>query len=96
MDLNRELRSAISTGSVWLGASQCREAVASGKAKLVLLARNCPAAVVAEIEQGEVPVYKFDGTNSDLGVACGKPFGISAVTILEGGSSEILGLRAGL
>ena len=94
MDLNRELRSAINTGNVWLGANQCREAVAAGKARLVLLACNCPTAVVEEIERGEVPTYHFDGTNSDLGVACGKPFGISAVTILDGGSSEILGLRA--
>ena len=94
MDLNRELRSAIGTGNVRLGTSQCREAVAAGKAKLVLLACNCPTAVVEEIERGEVPTYHFDGTNSDLGVACGKPFGISAVTILDGGSSEILGLRA--
>ena len=96
MDLNRELRSAIGTGNVRLGTSQCREAVAAGKAKLVLLAHNCPAAAVEEIEQGEVPVYRFDGTNADLGVACGKPFGISAVTVLDGGNSEILGLRTAL
>ena len=46
MALNRELRSAIGTGNVRLGASQCREAVAAGKAKLVLLACTCPAAAV--------------------------------------------------
>ena len=94
MDLNRELRSASGPGNGRRGTSQCREAVAAGKARLVLLACNCPTAVVEEIERGEVPTYHFDGTNSDLGVACGKPFGISAVTILDGGSSEILGLRA--
>ena len=96
MDINRELHSAIGTGNVQLGTSQCREAVAAGKAKLVLLARNCPAAAVEDIERGEVPVYHFDGTNADLGIACGKPFGISAVTILDGGNSEILGLCATL
>ena len=96
MDLNRELRSAIGTGNVRLGTSQCREAVAAGKAKMVLLARNCPASAVKEIERGEVPVYHFDGTNADLGIACGKPFGVSAVAILDGGSSEILGLRVSL
>lgn len=96
MDLNKALRKAIATGTVKLGANQCSEAVASDEAQLVILANNCPARVRETVLKAETDVYQFDGTNSDLGAACGKPFPVSAVTIMEGGSSEILSLRSGL
>jgi len=96
MDLNKALRKAIATGEVDLGANQCREAVASGEAQLVILASNCPSGVRETVLEAEADVYQFDGTNSDLGAACGKPFPISAVTIIEGGNSEILRLKPNL
>jgi large subunit ribosomal protein L30e len=33
---------------------------------------------------------KYPGMGVDLGVACGKPFSISALAVLEPGDSEIL------
>jgi len=96
MDLNKALRKAIATGEVDLGSNQCREAVVSGEARLVILASNCPSGVRETVLEAEADVYQFDGTNSDLGAACGKPFPISAVTIIEGGNSEILRLKHNL
>ena len=96
MDLNKALRKAIATGEVDLGANQCREAVANGEARLVILASNCPSGVRETVLEAETDVYQFDGTNSDLGASCGKPFPISAVTIIEGGNSEILRLKPNL
>ncbi|MAH17079.1 MAG: 50S ribosomal protein L30e [Euryarchaeota archaeon] len=96
MDLNKALRKAIATGEVNLGANQCCEAVTSDGARLVILANNCPAGVREAVLEAETDVYQFDGTNSDLGAACGKPFPVSAVTVLEGGSSEILRLKPNL
>ena len=36
--------------------------------------------------------FNFDGTNFDLGAACGKPFAISMLTVISAGDSKILDL----
>ena len=42
MDLSRQLKTAISTGKLLFGQRQAVDACASGEAKLVILAANCP------------------------------------------------------
>ncbi|GIR27370.1 MAG: hypothetical protein CM15mP42_03200 [Methanobacteriota archaeon] len=39
-------------------------------------------------------MYSFNGNNSVLGAACGKPFPVSAIAILDGGKSDVLNLKA--
>ena len=45
-------------------------------------------------KKGEAPVHSFNGNNSVLGAACGKPFPVSIIAILDGGKSDILNLKA--
>ena len=94
MDLNKALRLAIDTGDVHLGSKQSSRAVDSGSAKLIILASNCPKGTVDFVKGGEIPVHSFSGNNSVLGAACGKPFPISVVAILDGGKSDVLTLKA--
>ena len=94
MDINKSLRLAIDTGKVSVGSKQSCKAINSGSAKLVILASNCPKETINMAENGENPVYSFDGNNSVLGAACGKPFPVSAIAILDGGKSDILTLKA--
>ena len=94
MDLNKSLRLAIDTGKVSVGANQSNKAITSGSAKLVILSSNCPDETVATAKEGETPVYSFNGNNSVLGAACGKPFPVSIIAILDGGKSDILKLKA--
>jgi len=65
-----------------------------GKAKLIILASNCPKNIRADIEYysklSKVPIYIYKGTGIDLAVVCGKPFVVSALSIREPGDSEIL------
>jgi len=89
MDVGREIRKAIDTGSIKLGADQTKKAVEEGSAKLVILSKNCPDEFLWD--QSRTRTLRFDGTNVDLGLACGKPFSISALAVLEPGESEILG-----
>lgn len=97
MDVNREIRQAVDTGKVILGSDKSVKFVKLGQAKLVILASNCPDAVRSDVEQyaklANVPIYFYEGDSTALGLACGKPFLVSVVTVLEPGSSGILGLR---
>lgn len=100
MDINRALRTAASTGRVLLGLREAEQGIGSGKAKLVILANNAPkehADKVRELSRKKgVPLYDFTGPNWELGPACGKPFGVASVTVLEAGESDILALARGL
>ena len=90
IDIGRALQSAISTGKVEFGVDQTTKAVKDGKAQMVILARNCPSAEL----KGDigVKVHVYDGNNMELGALCGKPFSVSALVIIDKGSSNILTL----
>ena len=94
MDVQRSLRTVIATGKVLIGADQTAKAVAQGKAKLVILSSNAPNGeeIRAQAGKKKIPVYAFDGGGTQLGPACGKPFSISALAILEPGESDVLAL----
>jgi len=86
MDVSRALRTAVTTGKVQFGLDQTRKALKSGKARMVVVSKNCPE----EIEAGATKVLVFQGTNMELGAVCGKPFSVSALAILDPGESGIL------
>ncbi|MBR7152372.1 MAG: 50S ribosomal protein L30e [Candidatus Methanomethylophilaceae archaeon] len=90
IDISRALKSAITTGKVEFGLDQTLKAVKSGNAQMVVLARNCPS----EELKGDigVKVHVYNGNNMELGALCGKPFSVSALVIIDKGSSNILTL----
>ncbi|MBJ35723.1 MAG: 50S ribosomal protein L30e [Euryarchaeota archaeon] len=94
MDLNKSLRLAIESGKVSVGANESIKAITSGSAKLVILSSNCLEETAAAAKKGDAPVHSFNGNNSVLGAACGKPFPVSILAILDGGKSDILNLKA--
>lgn len=92
MDINRMLRSAILTGEVRFGLKEARAAIRSKKAKLLILANDCPGEEFKPHLKSKV-IFQFNGNNAELGTACGKPFGISVLTVIKEGESNILSLR---
>ena len=98
IDINKHLRMVVKTGKVNLGCKEAVFAAKSGKAKLIILASNCPEPYRSDIlynaKLSEVPVFTFTGTSHDLASACEKPFVIAALTVREPGDSEILKLTA--
>jgi len=90
IDIGRALRSAITTGQVEFGVGQTEKAVKSGKALMIVLARNCPS----DFLKGDVKVkvHVYEGNNMELGALCGKPFSVSALAVIDKGSSNILTL----
>ncbi len=94
MDVQRSLRTVIATGRVLIGADQTAKAVERGEAKLVILATNAPQqeALRATAQKKRIPIYDFDGMGTQLGPACGKPFAISALAVLDAGQSDVMAL----
>jgi large subunit ribosomal protein L30e len=92
--ITRELKNLIKTGIYVIGSRQSIKAVAHGKAKLLIIARNARpdlrdrAVYLAKLSG--VPVYTYPGTSVDLGVALGKPFRVSMLAVIDEGSSQIL------
>jgi len=88
IDMARALKTAATTGDVRFGLAETKKSLKKGEAKLVVVASNCPQ---KEIRSGAASkVIVFSGTNVELGSACGKPFPISALAIINPGESNIL------
>lgn len=87
-DISKVLRSALSTGKVLIGTRQTVDAVKNGKAQVVVVSENCKEQTLNELKG--IPVIKYAGSGVDLGIACGKPFSIAALAVLEPGESDIL------
>jgi len=94
MDLAHALKVALETGKVEIGLSQTLAAADAKKARLVIVSKTCPnPKLTKERALGKVPIYHYEGTAVELGQACGRPFPISAMAILDPGSSAILSLE---
>jgi large subunit ribosomal protein L30e len=96
IDIDKAIASAVKTGKVSFGANSAIQNAQTGKAKLIVLASNCPKNVNADIEHycklSKVPFIVYKSSSLDLGGVCGKPFAVSALSIREAGDSEILKL----
>ncbi|MFB0501961.1 MAG: 50S ribosomal protein L30e [Candidatus Bathyarchaeia archaeon] len=96
IDINKAIATTIRTGKVLFGANNAVRNARIGKAKLIIVAANCPQKIRGDIEYycrlSDVPIVIYNGTSIDLGSVCRKPFMVSALTIREPGDSEILKL----
>jgi large subunit ribosomal protein L30e len=96
IDVDKAISAAVKTGKVSLGASSALQNAQTGKAKLIVLAANCPKDILSDIEYysklSKVPLWVYKGTSLDLAAVCGKPFSVSALSVREPGDSEIMKL----
>lgn len=96
MDIDKELRKAERTGKVVLGSKEALKSMKNGKSRLILITPNCAESIKNKINQNskvnEIPIYNYNGTSEDLGLAFGKPFLVSVATIINPGNSQILDL----
>ncbi len=98
MDLSRQLKNAITTGKLLFGQRQASDACANGDAKLIILAANCPVEYTDELhaKHPEVTMFRSGMVNRELGIASGKPFSVSTITVIDAGDSELLSLDSNL
>jgi large subunit ribosomal protein L30e len=91
MDIAHALKLALTTGRVKVGLEESLTSAKAKEAKLLIVATTCPdATLLKEKKVGSVPIYHYEGTAADLGAACGKPFPISTLAVIDAGSSAIL------
>ena len=99
IDIAKEIRRCVDTGSVAFGTEQGLKDLRDAKAKLVLVASNCPELerhkVNAFAAAASVPVHALTIPNTELGALCGKPFAIAVLSVREAGKSKILEINAG-
>jgi large subunit ribosomal protein L30e len=94
MDFNVSLRKAIKTGDVILGRNKTEESIQQGKARLIILAKNSEESFRQfAIQKEGLPVHIYEGSSMQLGKACGKPFLVSALAVIDPGESDILSLQ---
>ncbi|MEM2946987.1 MAG: 50S ribosomal protein L30e [Candidatus Bathyarchaeia archaeon] len=96
IDVDKAISAAVKTGKVSFGSNSAVQSAKTGKAKVIIVASNCPAEIRSDLEYycklSNVPLIVYKGSSTDLATVCGKPFLVSALTIREPGDSEILRL----
>ncbi|MGZ5520185.1 MAG: 50S ribosomal protein L30e [Halobacteriota archaeon] len=93
LDIAKSLRTAIRDGKVSIGAKNTLKSIKRGDNQLVVLASNCPQRFHEKIISKSVPTVDLEITTVELGSMCGKPFTISALSIIDAGSSDIMSIR---
>ena len=93
MDFNIQLLRALKTGSVVLGPVRTEKCVSEGRARMIIIAGNCPSKIRTKITKNNTPfIHIFKGTSASLGNVCGKPFSVSTLAVVNPGESDILSL----
>ena len=94
IDVDKAIATVVKTGKVSFGTNTALQNAKTGKAKMIVLAANCPKDIKDQVEYygkiSKVPIMTYKGTAIDLAVVCNKLFVVSALSIRETGDSEIL------
>uniref|UniRef100_A0A453EQY6 Ribosomal protein eL8/eL30/eS12/Gadd45 domain-containing protein n=1 Tax=Aegilops tauschii subsp. strangulata TaxID=200361 RepID=A0A453EQY6_AEGTS len=88
-NINNKLQLVMKSGKYTLGYKTVLRTLRNSKAKLVILANNCPPLRKSEIEYyamlAKITVHHYHGNNVDLGTACGKYFRVCCLSIIDPG-----------
>jgi large subunit ribosomal protein L30e len=88
-----KLRLIIKSGKLTIGFKTTIRALKEGKCRLIVVANNCPPTKRLEIEYYAMlfksSVHRFYGSNSELGIVCGKIFTCSCLGIIDSGDADI-------
>ena len=92
--LARAIRQCVESGKVEFGTNSGVKGALSGRAKLIVVAANCPLAVKQDVQRfcrlSSIPFVAFEGTSAELGTVAGRPHPISILSVSDAGNSGIL------
>ena len=93
-DLTNDLRLAIDTGKVSFGHRSVIRTISSSGVQAVIIASGGKKSVVDDIAHmcsiAGIKLIKFKGNSLELGAACGRPYSVNSLAIIEAGNSSIL------
>ncbi len=97
MEASKKVAQAVATGKVIMGTDKSLKALKRGQAKLVIVSSNCARDSLEDARHyaklASVELRVFDGNSIALGLACGKPFSVDMLAVIEPGSSSILSIE---
>ncbi|KAG5856971.1 hypothetical protein ANANG_G00013580 [Anguilla anguilla] len=92
--INSRLQLVMKSGKYVLGYKQALKMIRQGKAKLIILANNCPNLRKSEVEYyamlAKTGVHHYSGNNIELGTACGRYYRVCTLAIIDPGDSDII------
>jgi large subunit ribosomal protein L30e len=90
-ELQRLLRTALTTGKVMLGARESLKRLQG--AKLLVVAKGAPeeirARALERAQKAKVALYTYEGTPQELGQLLGLPFRVSVLAIRHPGEADL-------
>lgn len=92
VEIEKTFKNIIKKGSVIFGKRQTELSIENKKAKLVVIAKNCPFtdALQQKAKEKDIPVYVSSVSSVELGYICGKAFPIASLSIIDDGGNNIL------
>ena len=90
-EIEKTFKNMVKKGSVVFGSKQTHLAIYDGKAKLVVLANNCPRQqeLSTIAEQKKTPIYSSKVDSVELGYLCGRAYAVSTFAVLDDGGVNI-------
>jgi large subunit ribosomal protein L30e len=98
-DINTNIKVAYKTGKIIYGKKQILREVRRNPFKMIIIANNCPKVLENQLNyyntllKNGIFIYRYNGSSWDLGLACGKPYMISMLGVIDPGDSELLSLK---
>ena len=93
-DLAHAIRQCVDSGKVEFGAATGVKSALSGKARLVILASNCPSTLAQDVKHycrlSSIPLILYEGTSLELGATAGRPHSVSVLSVFDAGNSGIM------
>lgn len=97
--VSQEVSVVKETGEIVYGAESTIQALQTETAQIVLITRYGKREIINKLKYlcklSDTPFFMFPGDVRELGEACDRPHGISALAVLNSGSSDILKLNQG-
>jgi large subunit ribosomal protein L30e len=83
MEIN--LKDEIGKGTVVLGTKEVLRGIKTDSFKTIIIASNCPETVKEQLEHyakiSEIGIEMSESTGKQLGITCGKPFGVAVIGV---------------
>jgi large subunit ribosomal protein L30e len=93
-DLTNDLRLAIDTGKVSFGHRSVMRSISSNGAQAIVIASGGKKGIIDDIVHvcgiSGIKLIRFKGNSVELGAACGRPYSVNSLAIIEAGNSSIL------
>lgn len=94
VEVETVFKNTVKNGEVKIGEKEVKQVVKNGKAKMVIIANNCPYSEEIQrlAKKKDTPVYNYKANSVDLGYSCGKAYAVSSFAVLKDGGTNILRL----